>query len=255
MKYPLSTAIGDAGEYFFAYQISHVLGWPCRLFDIDIGIDAQVEILDESRNSTGRFAAFQIKTSAGDDFKPSWYVSERQLDYWRELDNPVFVVLVDIKDQAMYLHRIQKDFTYRVTEGKSVRIDFDLTQDKFSEASGKTIKAAAEGFAMESIRAHLEKVKDGIQAIHAAIDNQEDPDPFCMIEAMSLRNDFRAVLSDAQAIASATRVGIGECEQVENDLEDAIQKLKETMEEWGMAETWVDDRLYGEEIHRFLGEY
>lgn len=106
---------------------------------------------------------------------------------------------------------------------------------------------------MESIRAHLVMVEENIQAIHAAID-PEDPDPFSMIEAMMLRNDSRAVLSDAQAIASATRVGMGECELVEKGLEDAIQKLKDTMEEWGMAESWIDDRCYGEEIYRFFGE-
>ena len=44
MKYPLGTANGDAGEFFAAYKIAKELGWPCRLFDIDIGIDAQVSV-------------------------------------------------------------------------------------------------------------------------------------------------------------------------------------------------------------------
>ena len=52
MKYLLQTANGDAGEFFFAYKIASALGWPCRLFDIDIDIDAQVEILNEDRTST-----------------------------------------------------------------------------------------------------------------------------------------------------------------------------------------------------------
>jgi hypothetical protein len=64
MKYALRTANGDAGEFFFAYKIASVLKWPCRLFDIDIGIDAQVEIVDEDdETSTGRFVAFQVKAT------------------------------------------------------------------------------------------------------------------------------------------------------------------------------------------------
>ncbi|MCI5162057.1 MAG: hypothetical protein D3917_08545 [Candidatus Electrothrix sp. AX5] len=53
LKYTKKKAIGDAGEYFFAYTVATILGWPCRLLDIDIGIDAQVEILDGDQNSTG----------------------------------------------------------------------------------------------------------------------------------------------------------------------------------------------------------
>jgi len=51
MKYTKSAANGHAGEFFFAYKVARVLGWPCRLFDIDIGIDAQVEVLDHERAS------------------------------------------------------------------------------------------------------------------------------------------------------------------------------------------------------------
>ena len=60
MKYPEKAANGDAGEFFFAYKVASVLKWPCRLLDIDIGIDAQVEILNEDGTSTGRFVAFQV---------------------------------------------------------------------------------------------------------------------------------------------------------------------------------------------------
>ena len=38
MKYPKTAATGHAGEFFFAYQVAKVLGWPCRIFDIDIGL-------------------------------------------------------------------------------------------------------------------------------------------------------------------------------------------------------------------------
>src|SRR5690242_4709435 len=79
MKYSGKTASGDAGEFFFAYQVASVLGWPCRLFDIDIGIDAQVEVLDEDGKSAGNFVAFQVKTTSGEGSAAYRHVRKRQL--------------------------------------------------------------------------------------------------------------------------------------------------------------------------------
>ncbi|WP_256676462.1 DUF4365 domain-containing protein [Pseudomonas sp. RGB] len=188
MKYPSKIATGDAGEYFFAYKISYVLGWPCRLFDIDIGIDAQVEILDENRNSTGRFVAFQVKTSADEEPQPYWYVSKNQLDYWRDMDIPVFVALVSLKKQTIHLHQIKKKSRYHITEKDSVRIDFDLVNEHFTESSGKRIKAAAEESTMSAIEEHLSKVQIKIDEVKSAIEEMDDySDPPSLIDIMNSR--------------------------------------------------------------------
>ena len=115
MKYPLKAANGHAGEYFFAYTIANVLKWPCRLIDIDIGIDAQVEVINEDRSSSGRFVAFQVKTTSREE--PNCrYVTVDQLKYWQELDLPVFVVLVALKEKQMYLHRVLFNVEYKKTK-------------------------------------------------------------------------------------------------------------------------------------------
>ncbi|MDW9232039.1 hypothetical protein C7S15_5639 [Burkholderia cepacia] len=67
MLYTLKKASGDAGEYFFAYKIASVLKWPCRLTGIDIGIDAQVEVMDDNQLSTGQFVAFQVKATSKEE--------------------------------------------------------------------------------------------------------------------------------------------------------------------------------------------
>ena len=85
-------AVGDAGEFFFAYRVSSELRWPCRLIDIDIGIDAQIEILDSDLRSTGKFVAVQVKaTEVG---RRIWRVSRRHIKYWNSISVPVFVALV-----------------------------------------------------------------------------------------------------------------------------------------------------------------
>lgn len=255
MKYTSNTAIGDAGEYFFAYQISHVLGWPCRLFDIDIGIDAQVEILDEDRNSTGRFVAFQIKTSADEEPQSYWYVKEKQLSYWRDMDTPVFIVSISLKTQTMYLHQIKKKFPYHKTEGDLIRINFDLVGEKFSDSSGKRIKAAAEESIMAAIQVHLTDAKLKIDEVKSVIDEMEDySDPPYLIEVMSRRGEAYNDLLQAKTLAANYKIGDQQCGEVQIYLEETLNELRSFMKDWNMHIDW-DDRKYGNgEIQKFIDE-
>lgn len=255
MKYPSKIATGDAGEYFFAYKISYVLGWPCRLFDIDIGIDAQVEILDENRNSTGRFVAFQVKTSADEEPQPYWYVSKNQLDYWRDMDIPVFVALVSLKKQTIHLHQIKKKSRYHITEKDSVRIDFDLVNEHFTESSGKRIKAAAEESTMSAIEEHLSKVQIKIDEVKSAIEEMDDySDPPSLIDIMNSRWGAYDDLLQAKTLSASYKVGAPECKKMEETLEAALNELRTFMEDWNMHIDW-DDRKYGDgEIQKFIDE-
>jgi hypothetical protein len=194
VKYPVGTAHGDAGEFFFAFQIASVLKWPCRLFDIDIGIDAQVEIINEDRTSTGRFVAFQVKATSSDG-EDCRYVSKRQLAYWRELELPVFVVLVDLSKPAMFLHRVALDRDYPVTKKGAIRIDFDLKSEEFTARSGRLIATAAEETALSHVRRHLDVVRGGAEEIRKQIAAQEDyPDPNALIDRMDERAQLKEEL-------------------------------------------------------------
>ncbi|MGQ5675295.1 DUF4365 domain-containing protein, partial [Lacticaseibacillus paracasei] len=61
MEYPKKSVNGDAGEYLVAYTITKLFGWPCRLFGVDIGVDAELEILDDEARSTGDVIKIQVK--------------------------------------------------------------------------------------------------------------------------------------------------------------------------------------------------
>jgi hypothetical protein len=250
MKYPLKTASGDAGEFFFAYQIASVLTWPCRLYDIDIGIDAQVEIINSDRTSTGRFVAFQIKATSKEE-QHCRYVNARQLAYWRELALPVFVVLVNLSEHAMYLHRVALDRSYPVTENGSVRIDFDLAKDRFSAECGAVIAAAAEEDARSHVRKHLAVVRRGVKHIRRLLKRQEAySDPPALIEAMKGRVALRENLAQACALVDALRVGESQYTKVAMLLEGALQELRDYMSGWNMHLDWDDDG----DIARFIDE-
>jgi len=255
MKYSEGTAHGDAGEFFFAYQIASVLKWPCRLFDIDIGIDAQVEILDKERVSTGKFVAFQIKTTNAKDTGAYSYVTDQHLAYWRELDLPVFAVLVDLPKKVLYLHQIKKNESYPITQKGRRRIEFDTVTDRLQESSGAVIQAAADEAALAAIREHLAPLQQGINTIQEALRKAKvTPEPELLIEIMMRRADWRDNLARAEALARNFRAGEKECSDMEKQFEDALAELRDFMLDRNMEEDW-DDRKYGAgEIKRFIDE-
>lgn len=96
MKFNLMSSNGKAGEYYFAYWMSRYFKWPCRLLDIDVGVDAQVEIFDDCDQSTGDFLAIQVKTS--EDANPNTSIKLRNLEYWKTIDDPVVLISITLID-------------------------------------------------------------------------------------------------------------------------------------------------------------
>ena len=251
MKYPIKSANGHAGEFFFAYQIADVLKWPCRLIDIDIGIDAQVEVINGAdRSSTGRFVAFQIK--AREEPKQAYlYVSEEHLAYWRELALPVFVVLVDLKDKKMYLHLVDLNHAYPVTDKGARRIDFDLANDLFDPSSAVRISDAGMETSLAHVRKCLDVVWERIDRIRETITDPEGcTNPDYLKELMYQRFQFREELVTASGLVSSLRVGQDIYESAEINLKDALQELRNYMRSREMQVDWDDDG----EVGRFIAE-
>jgi hypothetical protein len=230
MKYPLGTANGDAGEFFTAYKVAKELGWPCRLFDIDIGIDAQVEILTASRESTGRFVALQVKATSVEEVDCR-YVSAKQLDYWRSLNIPVFVVLVNLKNEEMFWHLIEETREYEVTAKGRRKIPFDLGSDKFSSLSARTIAEAAERLAMSHINGYLASVDEAIDKIQLSVEDvrRGSPDPYELIANMDSRVELSNLIAQASAASGIAKVGDAVVSDCEMRLSWALRDLQEVM--------------------------
>ncbi|WP_075359759.1 DUF4365 domain-containing protein [Caballeronia sordidicola] len=230
MKYPLGTANGDAGEFFAAYKIAKELGWPCRLFDIDIGIDAQVEILTKSRESTGRFVALQVKASSAKEVDCR-YVSARQMKYWRSLDIPVFVVLVDLQIEQMFLHLVEETREYERTPKGMYKIRFDLVADIFTPAYAMIMAEASERLAMSHINQYLVRVEDAIETILQKVQDVADgnPDPDDLIACMESRTGLFGLLNQADAASALSRVGKNLIMECRKHLSWALNDLQGTM--------------------------
>lgn len=230
MKYPIGTANGDAGEFFAAYKIAKVLGWPCRLFDIDIGIDAQVEILTDARESTGRFVALQVKATSNEE-ADCRYVSPRQLQYWRSLEIPVFVALVDLQNEQMFLHLVEATREYEQTKKGKCKIPFDLKAGLFSSASAAILAAASERLAMSHIDGYLGPVETAIKRILRSVQNVQEgnPDPDILIEHMESRIELFGRLDQADAASTLSKVGNGVINKCRDALSWALYDLQKAM--------------------------
>lgn len=254
MNYPQTAATGHAGEFFFAYQIAKVLGWPCRVFDIDIGVDAQVEILDAKRESTGKFVAFQIKTTAGEGVE-RWYVRSRQLAYWQGLEQPVYLVLVDLTEESMYLHCIDRRKKYPKTRGGQFHIAFDRERGRFGLHSGSELLAAADAAMLRAVDVHLKRVRNATKAIESELAKGEsDLDPEQLIELMRDRAQARVHLLRGGALARNSGVGLKQYKRVKRDLERALGRLRHAMFAWRMDLSWDHAGEGDGDIRRFFSK-
>jgi mRNA-degrading endonuclease HigB of HigAB toxin-antitoxin module len=154
LKYGKTLVNGDAGEYFLAYKFTHILGWPCRLYGQDLGVDAELEILDDDGNSTGDIIKIQVKTV--DSIKEnvssaSIYVDDRHIEYWKKFCLPVIVCCVDLSSQKIYWKQVTTTEAYS-TSGNSKKVTFCLTHDEFSSATKQIFKKLVSPNETENIK-------------------------------------------------------------------------------------------------------
>jgi hypothetical protein len=121
MKYEISNIIGDAGEHFFAYKIIETFGWPCRLYGIDLGVDAEIEILDEKNRTTGKLLKVQIKTTNGEfDSKNQTYtiyLDDEHIEYWKNLVVPMIICGIRLENKIIYWKQVDENSIDDTSQG------------------------------------------------------------------------------------------------------------------------------------------
>lgn len=135
MKYGKTNINGDAGEYLLAYKFTKMLGWPCRLYGQDLGVDAEIEILDESGISNGDIIKIQIKSVESIKLEKHHYVyvDDRHIEYWKRFCLPVIVCCVDLSTENIYWKQVTATEAYE-TSGESKKVSFCLEHDKFTSS-------------------------------------------------------------------------------------------------------------------------
>ncbi|WP_194290213.1 DUF4365 domain-containing protein [Burkholderia glumae] len=238
-KYAPHQATGDAGDALFASKIASVLQWPCRKMEQDIGIDRQVEIMNADGTSTGKFAAFQIKSTRTPG-RLHTYVSHKDVAYWQSLEFPVFIVLVNVEEDAIFLQQ-SPVVDHDILSGNGrIRIDFDPAKDCFGALSGQRIAAAATYEAHAHIRKHLDRICEGIREIRKAIASLEDsPNGDDFVDLIIRHTDWKADLAKACRLSQVLNTGAGECTTVARQLSEALSDLYDAFEP--SYHDWNDD--------------
>jgi|GEM_PF-3051902 len=125
-KRPKSHQIGDKAWCLFENIIP--TQWITREKVKDYGIDGEVEIFDDSDNSTGLLFLVQSKGTSRDDSTKSseFYLSLDALYYYRSFDLPVLLVRPHLASQNIYIkwaHEI--DPYYCSEDSKYVKVKFN----------------------------------------------------------------------------------------------------------------------------------
>lgn len=231
-------------NFFFAYKIASILSWPCRLVGIDIGIDAQIEVMNSKQESLGQFIAFQIKATA-DSNKSRIYVERKNFEYWRQLDLPVYVALIDLKKEKVYLHFIDRSKHYHVTRD-GVRIYFNLNNDEFSAESKKEFCNKSQSAVVLHIDKILKSINNGARLIERRMEeidvNPSGDDIRNLVEG---RLDLGGKLEEARALTNVLQVRVEEFAKAEKRFRKACARLQDIVADYNMTECWDWDGLLG----------
>ncbi len=132
VKFDNKASHGKAGEFYFAYWVCNYFGWPCRLLDIDVGIDAQIEIFDESNHSSGLFIGAQVKTNQTND--PDIQVKLNNLKYWSSIEDPIVLISITLADGPKIYWKLINDsnissYIKRAESNKSNKVLINFNEE------------------------------------------------------------------------------------------------------------------------------
>lgn len=133
MKFYTSNSTGDSGLFYLGYWINQNFGFPFRVLSADIGIDAEIEILDEQLHSNGLILKAQVKSSQTEITKDfTEYVEKKHLDYWSKLTVPVIYFKIDLFSSKIYYKVISSLDDIELTKSEDEekwKIDFKIKSD------------------------------------------------------------------------------------------------------------------------------
>lgn len=231
-----TNAVGDAGEFYFAYRVASDLRWPCRLIEIDIGIDAQIEILDDDRRSTGKFVAIQVKTT--DVGAREWRVSRRHIRYWNSISVPVFVALVDLRTSEVFLHRVKKEDDYLGSAKKPVPIKF-TSADIMNGTTAQMLRRAASEAETE-VLSHLDEIAESARAasplLKSILENWDTAEPQFVRDAILISVRVLSEIEEGRVLArhhpDANAKAWEEIEHYLELLEDLRTRMRRMRASW-----------------------
>lgn len=133
MKFYTSNATGDSGLFLLGHWINQNFGFPFRIMSTDIGIDAEIEMIDEEYHSEGLILKAQVKATQTVITKNfSAYIDKPHLKYWDKLTVPVLFFKVDLTNNNIYYKHISSHDDISSTKSddpSKLKIEFDIEKD------------------------------------------------------------------------------------------------------------------------------
>lgn len=158
MEYQKRSVNGDAGEYLVAYTVTRELGWPCRLYGVDLGVDAEMEVIIDGV-SDGDIIKVQVKAMERlEGASANVYVDDRHIKYWQRFSAPVIICCVDLASKRVYWKPINATEAYK-TGGRSKKVNFDFSSDLLTSNSAAQLRNLVSPPELKEVRKHLDQIK------------------------------------------------------------------------------------------------
>lgn len=232
MTYIEKVAHGNAGEFYFAYWISCNFIWPCRILDIDMGLDAQIEIYDDNYHSTGMFIGAQVKTTANTlEESPGVSVPRKNLVYWESISDPIVIIRVclneDDQHPDLYWKHLNKNKLKNLIDNAIIKdnetVSITFSDDDLLNTSDKT--SWLEMFLSDEDKDIIERaegIKKQLDDFGEYFgDNFEDGQFINGFPGLSFTSDLNDLLNDYDKLATAVKVN-PRLEYLSNDVKSTI---------------------------------
>ncbi len=167
MRYTIRSSSGENGELLVAFKFLNLFRWPCRLYGMDIGVDAEVEILDEEGNSQGDILKIQVKHSdafTGDSFSVT--TDERHIQYWTRFCVPLIVCAAESDTMKVYWRQITDLDDYETT-GVSKKVTFDRSKHELTVDSKERLRELVTPPESRNIGERLAQIKTALESLRA----------------------------------------------------------------------------------------
>lgn len=178
------------GEHFFVYKIMEMFRWPCRLYGIDLGIDAEIEILDNENWTTGRIIKVQIKSTIEKEKsnKPCIYVEDRHIKYWKDLTLPLIVCWVDLHNKKIYWKQIIKSESY---DSKGVSKKIIYSDENILEITSKAdLISLIDSTSLDIFQKYISNVKSVVDFISEKMICYNEGDNFDIDDVKAVYSEF-----------------------------------------------------------------
>lgn len=142
-KYTVQKEIGDAGEYLVGFQIVNTYGWIFRTSNVDIGVDGEIEIIEDGI-STSEFIKVQVKSEKKISKSISKSIEKRDLLYWKSLPVPIIILLVDLNSKQIYFKDVN-DIQLEANSKNSQTIHFNK-ENRFLKKNKNKLKGIVTNF-------------------------------------------------------------------------------------------------------------